>query len=53
MTDTERIDWLEADPVRVEDVHGYMSNEGATVRGAIDRLAVLQGGEDENDGQDK
>ena len=40
VSDKRRLDWLEADPDRLEDVCGFVNNEGETVRGAIDRLMV-------------
>lgn len=39
MTDTERLDWLDADNTRLEDVRGRMDNENETIREAIDALA--------------
>lgn len=39
MTDTERLDWLESDPDRLEDVRGWLNNEDSSVRDAIDVLA--------------
>lgn len=39
MTDTERLDWLEVDNTRLEDVRGRMNNEDETIREAIDALA--------------
>jgi hypothetical protein len=36
--DTERLDWLDADSDRLEDVRGYMNNEDCGVRAAIDAL---------------
>lgn len=41
MTDTERLDWLDADNTRLEDVRGRMNNENETVREAIDALVAL------------
>jgi hypothetical protein len=47
MTDTERLDWLDGDTDRLEDVKWTMINaedgfaEG-TVRGAIDKLASMK-----------
>jgi hypothetical protein len=43
--DRQRIDWLEADAERLEDVRGYVNNEGGTIRDAIDELS----GEDRAD----
>ena len=34
--DKERLDWLDADSSRLEDVRGRVNNEGGTVRAAID-----------------
>lgn len=42
MTDEERLDWLEEDPDRLEDVRGYVNNEGGTVRDAIDAVRTIQ-----------
>lgn len=39
MTDSERLDWLEGDSMRLEDVRGWMDNEEHDVRKAIDTLA--------------
>jgi len=39
MTDQERLDWLEADSDRLEDVRGRVNNEGVSVRAAIDWFA--------------
>ena len=38
-TDSERLDWLEEDRSRLEDVRGRCNNEGTTVREAIDHLS--------------
>ncbi len=39
MTDSERLDWLQEDWDRLEDVRGLLSNEPFdTVRSAIDEL---------------
>lgn len=42
-TDTERLDWLDADNDRLEDVRNYMNNEGVSVREAIDSLMTDHG----------
>lgn len=44
MTDAERIDWLEEDPDRLEDVRGHYNNSDpqVTVREAIDQMAEIQ-----------
>jgi len=42
MTDTERLDWLDEDNGRLEDVRGRMNNEGEDLRTAIDALAEMQ-----------
>lgn len=39
MTDEERLDWLEQDVDRLEDLHGRVMNEETTVREAIDWFA--------------
>lgn len=39
MTDTERLDWLEVDSSRLEDVRGRVENENVDIRVAIDWLA--------------
>lgn len=39
MSDSDRLDWLEADESRLEDVRGRVNNEGASIREAIDWLA--------------
>lgn len=39
MSDTERIDWLEQDSSRLEDVRGRVENENVDIREAIDWLA--------------
>ena len=36
--DGERLAWLEANHMRLEDVRGHVNNEGGTVRQAIDWL---------------
>lgn len=36
--DAIRIDWIDDDPSRLEDVRGRVNNEGGTVREAIDWL---------------
>lgn len=41
MTDTERLNWLDEDVTRLEDVRGRMNNENEDIRDAIDRLAKL------------
>lgn len=41
-TDQERIEWLQADTSRLQDVYWYIQNEDGTVRQAIDKLAELQ-----------
>lgn len=42
-TDKQRIDWLEAGgDGRLQDCYWYIQNEGGTVRGAIDALAILK-----------
>lgn len=38
-TDTERLDWLDIDSDRLEDVRGRMNDDEETVREAIDFLA--------------
>ena len=38
MTDTERLNWLAKDNVRLEDVRYRMENEYETIREAIDAL---------------
>ncbi len=40
MTDAERLDWLDHDDARLEDVRYRMLNEEETIREAIDTLAV-------------
>lgn len=43
MTDEERIDWIEIDVDRFDDIRGILNNEDAeTVREAIDILAERQ-----------
>jgi hypothetical protein len=42
MKDNERMDWLEADHNRLEDIRWYVINENATVREAIDYLTSKQ-----------
>lgn len=42
MTDEQRLNWLNEDTERLEDVRGYMVNEEVDIREAIDRLAELQ-----------
>ena len=39
LTDAERVDWLEVDRERLEDVFRLQARENITVRVAIDRLA--------------
>ena len=39
--DTERLDWLDADSDRLEDVRNRMNDEEETVREAIDALAAI------------
>ena len=39
MTDTERVDWLNADDEHLRDVYWRIQNEGGNVRDAIDWLA--------------
>lgn len=41
--DTERLDWLDGDSNRLEDVRNYMNNEDASVREAIDALMTDHG----------
>lgn len=41
MTDTERLDWLSRDNVRLEDVRYRMENEQETIREAIDALKEM------------
>jgi hypothetical protein len=43
--DKDRIDWLNDDTKRLEDVRGHCNNDGVTVREAIDWLKGLGGGE--------
>ena len=38
MTDTERLDWLEGDNIRLDDVGRRMEVEGESIREAIDAL---------------
>lgn len=42
-TDTERLDWLDADSDRLEDVRNYMNNENVSVRETIDALMTDHG----------
>lgn len=42
LTDSERLDWLEADNLRLEDVRVRMNNEGELLREAIDALAQME-----------
>jgi hypothetical protein len=36
LTDEYILNWLDADPGRLEDVYGYIQNEGGTVREAVE-----------------
>lgn len=38
VTDAERLDWLDADNERLEDVRGRMNDEDENIREAIDAL---------------
>lgn len=42
--DSARLDWLDANPDRLEDVRGRINNEGVNVRDAIDWFAWLHTG---------
>lgn len=39
--ESKRLDWLEADVDRLEDVRSHYNNEGDTIRGAIDKLSAM------------
>lgn len=41
MNDTERIDWLDVDDTRLEDVRFRMINEDENIREAIDAMASM------------
>lgn len=42
MTDEERLDWLDDNHTRLQDVYWRMENEGCSLRDAIDWLAEAQ-----------
>jgi len=42
MDDAMRLDWLAANPARLQDVYWRRENEGGTLREAIDWLAEAQ-----------
>ena len=46
-TDQERLDWLQADHSRLQNVYWHIQNEDGTVRQAIDTLAELQAAQSE------
>jgi hypothetical protein len=39
MSDSQRLDWLDANAQRLKDVYWHIENEGGTVRDAIDFLS--------------
>lgn len=38
--DIKRLNWLDQDHIRLEDVRGHIANEGGDVRTAIDALSL-------------
>ena len=44
--DTERLDWLDADTGRLQDVYWRIENEGGSARDAIDWFAAHEARED-------
>lgn len=42
MNDQKRLDWLNENIDRLQDVYWHITNEGVTIREAIDKLVELQ-----------
>jgi hypothetical protein len=42
LSDSDKLDWLESRPGRLEDVKWHMDNYGSDLRKAIEELAAIQ-----------